>query len=140
MDVRGLIRIFLVAMAVLVTAGVFAGQASAGRTEPVENVKDEPIASGSGAELSLEKVESGIRTGAVEKGWTARKVEDGHMIVEIQVRKHHAVVDITYTPQSYSITYRDSAELMYDGRNIHRNYNRWIANLRRQINVAFLHM
>ena len=35
--------------------------------------------------------------------------------------------------KNYSINYKDSTNLDYDGTNIHRNYNGWIANLDRAI-------
>jgi len=43
--------------------------------------------------------------------------------------KHVAVVDVNYSVKSYSIQYKDSTELGYDGGNIHPNYNGWIQNL-----------
>jgi hypothetical protein len=40
-----------------------------------------------------------------------------------------AVVDVNYSTRSYSITYKDSTELQYDGKSIHQNYNGWVQNL-----------
>jgi len=39
------------------------------------------------------------------------------------------VVDVNYGVKFYSILYKDSTELGYDGQNIHPNYNGWIQNL-----------
>jgi hypothetical protein len=44
-----------------------------------------------------------------------------------------AVVDVNYTPQTYSITYKDSSNLGYDGQSIHKNYNGWVQNLDKAI-------
>ena len=44
-----------------------------------------------------------------------------------------AVMEIRYTAQKYSIHYKDSQNLNYDGTNIHRNYNGWVQNLDRNI-------
>ena len=51
------------------------------------------------------------------------------------MRKHTAVVDIRYTPERYSISYRDSEVLLYDGSMIHRNYNKWVQPLSERINL-----
>jgi hypothetical protein len=44
-----------------------------------------------------------------------------------------AVVEVKYSTQKYSINYKDSQGLNYDGTNIHRNYNNWVLNLDRNI-------
>ena len=41
-----------------------------------------------------------------------------------------ADVTAIYTASSYSIVYRDSQGLDYDGTKIHRHYNNWLNNLR----------
>ena len=51
------------------------------------------------------------------------------------MRQHTAVVDIRYSPESYSISYRDSAVLLYDGQVIHRNYNKWVQLLSERIQL-----
>jgi hypothetical protein len=42
-------------------------------------------------------------------------------------------VDIPYDTRRYSIVYKESANLGYDGTNIHRNYNRKVQELDRAI-------
>ena len=54
------------------------------------------------------------------------------------LRDHRAVVDIDYTPRTYSIRYKDSSSLDYDGSSIHKNYNGWIENLDRAIRNRLL--
>ena len=44
-----------------------------------------------------------------------------------------AEVDIAYTTTTYSINYKDSRGLDYDGSNIHSNYNGWVQKLDRAI-------
>ena len=44
-------------------------------------------------------------------------------------RDHRAVVDVRYDTKTYSIKYKDSSNLQYDGTSIHKNYNGWIQNL-----------
>lgn len=44
-----------------------------------------------------------------------------------------AQVDIPYNAKAYSIQYKNSANLKYDGVSIHSNYNGWVQNLDRAI-------
>jgi hypothetical protein len=44
-----------------------------------------------------------------------------------------AVVDIKYNTKTYSIIYKSSQNLDYDGKNIHSNYNGWIQRLNQAI-------
>lgn len=62
-----------------------------------------------------------------------KQMEPGYIVGTLKLRSHVAVVDIRHTTKSYSITYKDSTNLDYDGTNIHRNYNGWISNLDRAI-------
>ena len=56
---------------------------------------------------------------------------------QINVRnRYYAEIDIRYTGTSYAITYRDSQELGYKNGKIHRNYNRWVSMLDRDIMAA----
>lgn len=99
---------------------------AAARTQPVYNIVDKPIVSGSGTPLTMEQVGSTLAAAARYKRWTVAEVEDGYLRAQINVRKHFAAIDIRYTNATYSITYRDSEVLKYDGSKIHRNYNKWI--------------
>ena len=46
-----------------------------------------------------------------------------------------AQVEIPYDRVTYSILYRDSNNLDYDGVNIHSNYNGWVQRLSAEINA-----
>ena len=61
--------------------------------------------------------------------------EDGHIQGNLLLRTHKAVVDINYDHSKYSITYKDSENLKYDGTDIHRNYNNWVINLTNKIDA-----
>ena len=54
------------------------------------------------------------------------------------MRSHVAVVDVTYTTKAYSIRYKDSTNLGYDGEGIHPNYNGWIDRLDAAIRAELL--
>ncbi|WP_205028297.1 hypothetical protein [Oleisolibacter albus] len=110
-------------------------QAQFGRTQPVYNVEDAPIASVSGKSLSAEEVKSRIIQAAQAREWIVQEVGPGHLTATVRPRTHVAVVDILYSPTLYSIKYKDSTNLLYDGTTIHRNYNKWVKLLEADINV-----
>ncbi len=70
-----------------------------------------------------------------KRGWMAKEIKPGHMQATINVRSHTAVVDIIYTAKEYEIKYKSSVNLTTRGGTIHRNYNKWVANLRRDIDL-----
>jgi hypothetical protein len=65
----------------------------------------------------------------VSLGWQMRPTNPGHIVGTLILRTHTAVVDINYDTAKYSVTYKDSKDLEYDGTNIHSNYNGWIQRL-----------
>ena len=103
------------------------------RSTPVYNVTDMPVTASSNAKA--EDVKKAIFAAGASLGWQMKEVEPGHIVGSLFVRKHSAIVDIPYSTESYSIQYKDSTELGYDGTNIHSNYNGWIQNLNRAIQV-----
>lgn len=100
---------------------------------PIANIESEPLAvSGNPSMSSIEKA---IRRAGARRGWTMKKLGPGRMEGKLVLRKHVALVDITYTKSTLSITYKDSQHLNYDGKTIHKNYNSWVRNLARDINA-----
>jgi hypothetical protein len=118
----------LVSLAVL-TALFVAGC----RTQPVYDVPSRRIGSGH----DLEEVGRRIEAAVLDRGWQAERVRPGEMIATLDIRRHRAVVTILYDASQFSIRYRDSDVLMYDGEKIHRNYNHWVHNLERRILEEF---
>jgi hypothetical protein len=51
-----------------------------------------------------------------------------------------AKIDIMYDKTKYSIHYKDSKNLNYDGTNIHTNYNGWIQRLDQTIQAQLTGM
>ena len=71
-----------------------------------------------------------IRSGAAtDPGWEIKKAAPGHIICTLYSGSDMAQVDIYYDARSYTIKYKDSFNLSYDGRVIHKYYNRWVQNL-----------
>ena len=121
------VKIFLMIIAGLVIIGC--------RASPVYNVEDASIVSAAGKEFTEEQVRTAIMQAGSTLGWTMKPVSDGHLVGTLFLRKHMAQVDIKYTTNSYSITYKDSQELSFDEEagTIHSNYNGWIQNLQKNI-------
>jgi hypothetical protein len=103
------------------------------RTVPVYNVSSAPVAAPAGP-LSTAQVRAAIIEALHDKGWVVRQDNPGRIEAEVLVRTHRADVEIDYSATQYSITYKDSENLLYDGATIHRNYNKWLVLLERQIN------
>ncbi len=101
---------------------------------PVHNVESVPVVTQ--RHITLEEVKQAIITAGTGLGWEMMPQEDGRITGRLDIRKHVAIVDITYTDEDFSINYVDSTNLKYDGRLIHRNYNNWIMNLENRIQVT----
>jgi hypothetical protein len=95
---------------------------------PVYNVTDAPVAA-SKQNPSLDDIGKAIQRAGLTLGWQMKETRPGQILGTLNLRKHVAVVDVIYSVKSYSIKYKDSTELDYDGGNIHPNYNGWIQNL-----------
>ncbi len=87
--------------------------------------------------LTVEEIEAAIIMGGNEAGWNMRKQEPGLIVGVIQVRQHEAEVGIRYTATTWSITYRNSSNLKYNGEKIHVNYNKWVSRLADAIRKQF---
>ena len=107
------------------------------RTATIYTIKDASIGTTSSAELSLDQVTKAILAAATgpKPAWNMKVEKPGHILATLFVRSHRAAVDITYTTESYNITYNSSANLKYDAAagTIHSNYNGWIQNLNNAI-------
>lgn len=105
------------------------------RSNPIMNIEDAPI------EISEKHTSKDIKKAIIRAGvglgWNMKSKKPGHIRGTLFLRSHVAIVDIKYTKKSYNITYKDSQNLNYDGTNIHKNYNSWVRNLNRRIQVQF---
>ncbi|KQM49639.1 UNVERIFIED_ORG: hypothetical protein J3D59_005356 [Pseudomonas fluorescens] len=118
-----LLRATLITLALLTTAGC--------TSKPVLNTQHDLPAT---AQLSEEKIKQVIVAALQKREWTVQRLSPQLVQAEITVRNQfHAEIDIRYTRTSYAITYRDSRDLGYKDGKIHRNYNRWVSMLDRDI-------
>ena len=101
------------------------------RTGGVYNVQGAPVA-GTRA-VAMQDVEMAIRRAGAGLGWQIVPRAPGKIEGILVLRDHRAVVDITHDTKTYSIQYKDSSNLDYDGTSIHSNYNGWVQNLDKAI-------
>jgi hypothetical protein len=101
------------------------------RSAPIYNVVAAPVTTLQPA--SMQTVEAAILKAGGALGWTMVQKEPGRIEGVLALRGHKAVIEVLYDTKSYSIKYKDSVDLDYDGKNIHKNYNGWIENLDRAI-------
>jgi hypothetical protein len=103
-------------------------------TQPVFNVTEAPIAT-SKPNPSMDDIRQAVVRAGSGLGWQMTADRPGHVTGRLLLRTHVAVVDVDYTQKMYSIKYRESTNLDYDGGNIHKNYNGWIQNLDKAIKI-----
>ncbi|UOB24499.1 hypothetical protein ACLIN3_03035 [Pseudomonas orientalis] len=118
-----LLRATLIALALLTTAGC--------TSKPVLNTQHELPATTQRSEETMKQV---IVSALQKREWAVQRLSPQLVQADITVRgQFYAAIDIRYTRNSYAITYRDSRELGYKDGKIHRNYNRWVSMLDRDI-------
>lgn len=100
------------------------------RTSPVFNVVNAPFTNPA---PSLEAADTAIKKAGAQLGWQMKTTAPGKILATLPIRSHVAIVDVSFNEKEFSIVYRDSTNLNYDGTDIHSNYNGWIQNLRNQI-------
>ena len=105
------------------------------KSVPMYSVGDTPVKSIASKSLSSSDVGNAIKRAGMSLGWRMADVSPGLMEGTLHVRDHVAKIEIPYNSSSYSIKYKDSQNLNYDGQNIHANYNGWIQRLDRQIQL-----
>lgn len=104
------------------------------QANPIYNVENAAIVTSLDT-LSKNDVRKAIMRAGSSLGWIINKTKSGSLIATLNIRHHMAQVKISYDTKSYSILYKDSINLSYDGINIHKKYRLWILNLDRAIKV-----
>ncbi|HRY14725.1 MAG: hypothetical protein KDJ31_06265 [Candidatus Competibacteraceae bacterium] len=103
-------------------------------SNPVYNITDAPVTTSTRG-YQARDVRNAILQAGASLGWQMKDARPGLIIGTLNVRDHMAQVEIPYDRRSYSIVYRDSYNLDYDGVNIHKNYNGWVQRLSTEINA-----
>ena len=109
----------------------------------IEDLPSNPAAAASGKLLTQDDVKRTIQIAAMLKNWSIEDKGQGAILATLNVRgKHTIMVNITYTASSYSFTYNNSVNMNYtqDGGQgvIHPNYNKWVQDLRKAIQIELL--
>lgn len=99
---------------------------------PIMNITDAPVVANKPS-VTLDEVGKAIVRAGAAIGIQMIISTPGHIVGTYAKTDFRAVFDVRYNTRSYSITYKDSQGLKYDGTNIHRQYNVWISNLDRNI-------
>ena len=97
----------------------------------IYNVKEAPIATSTGKELTLDQVGKAIMDAGIGLRWIMVVTKPGQIVATQNARSHTAIVDIAYDTKTYSMTYKDSVNLNYNAekQTIHEAYSGWIRNL-----------
>lgn len=118
-------RKFMQWLAIIAVAATLAGCA---RTAPVEQIQT-TVSAGH----SADQVKQAILRAGVQRQWIMTEPAPGVIKARQQVRDHIAEVRIPYSANGYAIHYDSSFNLMASGGKIHKNYNRWVHNLDKDI-------
>lgn len=97
----------------------------------IYNVKEAPITTSAGKELTVDQVGKAIMDAGIGLRWIMVVTKPGQIVATQNARNHTAIVDIAYDSKTYSMTYKDSVNLNYNAekQTIHEAYSGWIRNL-----------
>jgi hypothetical protein len=102
------------------------------RTEPLSDAVIRVPATATMADIA-----TAIKSALIEREWTIQREEGGVIEAKLFVRSHTAEIRIPFDKEYVNIQYVSSTNLLYDEkkgvRYIHRNYNKWIKLLERDI-------
>ncbi|MGI1321451.1 lipoprotein [Klebsiella quasipneumoniae subsp. similipneumoniae] len=115
----------------MIAATVVGALAGCARTAPIEQVN--AIVSAGHTEAQVK--DAIIKAGA-QRQWIMSDAGPGVIKGKLQNRDHVADIKINYSATSYSIVCVSSINLMAANGKIHRNYNRWVHNLDKDIQVT----
>ena len=115
----------------MIAATVVGALAGCARTAPIDQVNTTVSAGHTAAQVK----DAIIKAGA-QREWIMSDAGPGVIKGHLQNRDHVADIKINYSATSYSIVYVSSLNLMAANGKIHRNYNRWVHNLDKDIQVT----
>lgn len=116
----------------LILTGIFVVALASGcaGTAPVQNI-NQSIA-GNHSEV---QVRQAILYAGLNRGWIMNPTSEGMIDGKILLRGHSADIRITYNANNYQIKYIGSSNMAAKEGKIHSNYNRWVANLNKDIQL-----
>ncbi|WP_283624103.1 LptM family lipoprotein [Morganella morganii] len=87
------------------------------------------------ANVSADKVKNAILEAGQKRDWIMTPVSPGVIEGKLIARDHSVRIKVTYNATSYKISYVDSQNLRAADGKIHKNYNRWVNNLDKDIQI-----
>ena len=100
--------------------------------QPIIDLEDQPIPDG----LSMDQIRKAIKRGSAVRKWIPKQQGSNAYEITLFNRGFVVKVKLTYSQNSYSITYVSSQGLKAQGGRIHRKYNGWVSNLNNDIQRA----
>lgn len=100
------------------------------RTASIHNINT-PVSAGH----SQAQVRAAILKAGQQRQWIMTDAGPGIIKGRMQSRDHTAEIRINYSANSYSINYENSMNLKASDGKIHKNYNRWVNNLDKDIQL-----
>ncbi|AGO53741.1 putative lipoprotein [Serratia plymuthica 4Rx13] len=115
-----------------ILVGIFVAALASGcaGTAPVQNI-NQSIA-GNHSEVQVRRA---ILYVGLNRGWIINPVSEGVIDGKILLRGHRADIHIAYSTNRYQIRYVGSNNMDAKEGKIHSNYNRWKANLNKDIQL-----
>ncbi|BBQ84478.1 hypothetical protein WP3W18E02_30070 [Klebsiella sp. WP3-W18-ESBL-02] len=104
--------------------------AGCARTAPIEQINT-VVSAGH----SAEQVKNAILKAGIQRDWIMTEAAPGVIKATQKARDHSATANIKYSATGYSIVYDSSFNLKASDGKIHKNYNRWVRNLDKDIQV-----
>jgi hypothetical protein len=104
-------------------------------TQTLKRVNSESYGWGPQQGVTLAKVQATIEKTAYDLGWEVVDTKPGSFTAKRSwdYDKHNIAVDVVYDLKTFSLRYKDSKALGYDGRSIHHSYNVMVAALEDRI-------
>ncbi|OBU11093.1 hypothetical protein [Morganella psychrotolerans] len=87
------------------------------------------------ANVSADKVKTAILEAGQKRDWIMKQTAPGVIEGKLISRDHTVRIKVTYSATSYKISYVDSQNLKASDGKIHKNYNRWVNNLDKDIQL-----
>ena len=112
--------------ALLVAVTLALASAGCAMTMPMPNYDHQNITQ---FRRSTDEVGAAIERALVSRNWVVTARRPGELDASLVGPEFRADITIPYSATTYSLRYRESQGLDYDGENIHRHYNNWLNNL-----------
>jgi hypothetical protein len=102
---------------------------------PIHTVDSETYGWGPQKGVTLAQVRATVEKAALDQGWLLSNEKSGSFTATKAWGggKHNAVVDVLYNLKNFTIRYKDSKLLGYNGSTIHKTYNLMVTRLEEKI-------